>query len=305
MYGIYTALVTPFSSDESIDWPAFARLLDLQIKAGVQGVVVCGTTGESLTLSDEERKELIVRSLRECRGTSVQVLAGTGSSETHDSIRFSRWASDQGVDGLLLATPSYSRPSQKGLQHHFERIADAVSCPVVLYNVPSRTGVSLACETLVRLSHHPRIQALKEASGGMSLTNDYIEAARSENQRLHILSGDDATFLPLLSIGAIGVISVASNLFPKPMVELYQAFKRGDLAEALRLHQFYFPLFKNLFIESNPVPIKEALAERGLSEAYVRSPLARLTNESRTRLQGALNACGLLQKRGSTNEALK
>jgi 4-hydroxy-tetrahydrodipicolinate synthase len=226
------------------------------------------------------------------------VIAGTGSNSTSESVALSSWASKAGVAGVLIVTPYYNKPSASGLLAHFTAVADSVECPVMLYNVPGRTGVSLPPETAARLAAHPRIRFLKEATGNVALTSEFIDQFRATGHSLEIFSGDDATFLPLLSAGAAGVVSVASNLFPREMVQIQALFDAGRNREALELHQRYYPLFRDLFIESNPVPIKAALdfvapeASRSLCSATVRAPLAPLGAENRRKLEASLARCG-------------
>jgi len=292
MRGTWTALVTPFSSTGKIDELAWAKLLRLQREAGVAGVVPCGTTGESPTLSVEEKKFLISSAISEFKGTGVGVMAGTGSNNTSEAIELSVWAAGAGVRALLIVTPYYNRPSQAGLESHFRAIADAVDCEIMLYNVPGRTGVSLTADTVVRLSAHPGIRSIKEATGNVSFSSEIRERLLREDRQLDILSGDDACFLPLLSVGATGVVSVASNLFPAEMVALQQAYEAGRCKAAQDVHDRYYPLFRDLFVESNPSPIKEALSYVGLCGSTVRAPLAPLTETSRDLLIATLQRCG-------------
>lgn len=284
MRGIWTALVTPFTDHNALDLTALRRILEEQVSAGVSGVVVCGTTGESPTLSLAEKKILISTVVQELKGSGVQVFVGSGSNHTEESLELSLWAADFGVDGLLVVTPYYNKPSQAGLEAHYRRIADSVSCEVALYNVPGRTGVSLTAETIARLAEHPRIRSLKEASGNISFASEILDALTLNGRSLSLLSGDDATFLPFLSVGGVGAISVFSNLFPKQMVQLQQAFDQGDLLEAQRIHHYYYPVFRDLFVESNPVPVKFAMAQRGLCKSHVRLPLFEMTASSQNKL---------------------
>ncbi len=299
MKGIITALVTPFHADGSLDLAAFDRLIKDQIAAGVSAVIPCGTTGESPTLSTEEKKTLISESIRTCRGTGTRVIAGTGSNSTPDTVSLSSWASQAGADGVLIVTPYYNKPSAAGLYSHFIQVADSVSCPVMLYNVPGRTGVSLPPETAAKLAAHPRIRWFKEATGNVGLASEYIDQFQVAGHSLEIFSGDDATFLPLLAAGAVGVVSVASNLFPRAMVRIQRLFEEGKNREAFELHQRFYPLFRDLFIESNPVPIKASLAFVGespstaLCTSTVRAPLVALSSDNQKRLEASLLRCGL------------
>jgi len=294
MRGVYTALITPFNKSNEVDLGAFKRVLCDQVEAGVAGVIPCGTTGESPTLTQQEKKLLITTCVETLKGTNVKVLAGTGSNSTPDTIEFSKWASDQGVNGLLLVTPYYNKPSQTGLQVHFRQVADAVSCEVMLYNVPGRTGVSLTAESISELSTHPRITSLKEATGNVAFTSEIIDVLNAKGRKIDILGGDDATFLPLLSVGAVGVVSVASNLFPRAMVAIQKAMEAGRLEEARSIHQKFYPLFRDLFVESNPVPVKVALSITHGYESYVRAPLSPLSVSSAEILKASLSRCGVM-----------
>ncbi len=293
MHGVWTALITPFNESSQLDLSAFKRILQEQVRAGVSGVIPCGTTGEAPTLSREEKKILIQTSLQELKGTSVQVVAGVGTSNTQETLELATWAAQAGVAGLLVVTPYYNKPSQAGLESHFLSIAEAVSCEVILYNVPGRTGVSLTAETVVRLAKHPRIRTLKE--GQIPLASEIFDLAARNGLSIDLLSGDDSNYLPLLSIGGAGVISVASNLFPRAMVAIQNAVDQGHLAEARAIHQRFYPLFRDLFIESNPVPVKQAMADLGWCLPKVRMPLAPLALASVEKLRQSLRYCGVTQ----------
>jgi 4-hydroxy-tetrahydrodipicolinate synthase len=299
MRGVFTALVTPFLENGQVDLEALRRLLKDQAHAGVAGVIPCGTTGESPTLSLDEKKKLITTALEELKGTRVQVIAGTGSNDTHETLELSRWASDAGVAGLLVVTPYYNKPSQRGLEAHFRAVADAVGCDVMLYNVPGRTGISLTPETIVRLAEHPRIIALKEATGNVAFASEVIDQLHQAHRSMTLLSGDDATYMPFLAVGGAGVVSVASNLFPRAMVALQQAMNEGRLDDARALHQRYYPLFRDLFVESNPVPIKAALQSVGFCQNHVRAPLVNLSEASQATLNRAMERCGFQLARGA------
>lgn len=295
MKGVFTALVSPFDPQGGLDLGAFRKILESQAEAGVAGVIPCGTTGESPTLSQDEKQTLIRTAIETLRGTKVRVLAGTGSNDTVETVRFSRWASDQGVAGVLVVTPYYNKPSQAGLRAHFLAVAEAVSCDVMLYNVPSRTGVSLTAETVVQLANHPRIRSLKEASAHVAFASEILDllARTAAGSGFDLLAGDDAAYLPLLSVGAAGVVSVASNLFPRAMVKLQSLMDAGKIAEARELHRKYHPLFRDLFIESNPSPIKHALHWMGICRASLRMPLTELGPASASALESSLKLCGL------------
>lgn len=293
MKGVLTALITPMNASGEVDFDAFRRILADQVAAGVAGVVPCGTTGESPTLSKEEKKKLVEAALEAVHGTAVRVVAGTGGNDTRETVDFSRWASKAGAHAVLVVTPYYNKPSQSGLLAHYRAVADAVDCIVIPYNVPGRTGVSLAAGTVAELALHPRIRAIKEATGNVAFASEILDALAQKGATLDILSGDDATWLPLLSVGASGVISVASNLFPRALVALQRAFDAGKPDEARAIHLKYYPLFRDLFVESNPGPIKHAMALAGWCGPVLRPPLAPLSKSSAEILEASLRRCGI------------
>ncbi len=290
--GVWTALVTPMDSKGVIDWDTYCKLLASQRDAGIAGVIPCGTTGEAPTLTREEKQKLITTAVSELKGSKTLVVAGTGSNSTAETVEFSRWASDQGVAGVLVVTPYYNKPSQSGLIAHYRAIGDAVSCPVMLYNVPGRTGVSFTAATVAALAEHPRLLALKEATGNVAFATEVRVALQERGRTMDILSGDDATYFPLLAVGATGVVSVASNLFPRAMVAIQKAWEAGQVDEARALHERYFPLFRDLFVESNPGPIKEALLWVGMIKtSFARAPLAPMAAAARETLLASLKVC--------------
>jgi 4-hydroxy-tetrahydrodipicolinate synthase len=295
MRGVFTALVSPFNQQGELDLASFKRILEDQRDAGVAGVIPCGTTGESPTLTLDEKKKLIELSIQTLKGSGVKVLAGTGSNDTAETVAFSRWASDQGADGLLIVTPYYNKPSQAGLEAHFRAVADAVKCPVMLYNVPGRSVVSLTAETITLLARHPRITSIKEASSNVAFASEILDQLKTAGLSMTVLSGDDAAFLPLLSIGSHGVVSVSSNLFPRAMVQIQKCMEANQPKEAAKLHQRFYPLFRDLFIDSNPVPIKHAMAAAGWCGARVRLPLVPMSPAIRERLEASLRLCGITQ----------
>jgi 4-hydroxy-tetrahydrodipicolinate synthase len=292
MSGIYTALVTPFSSDGKIDFEAYRAHVRRQCNAGVDGIIPCGTTGESPTLSSEEKKELIGIALEEAQNSNTVVFAGTGSNCTDESVKFSEWANQAGVKGLLIVAPYYNKPTQQGLIRHFTAIADAVRCEIMVYNIPGRTGISIAPETIAQLAQHPRIRSLKESSGSLSVLSDIQDALKRAGTQLNIYCGDDSLFLPMLSVGACGVVSVASNLVPEKLIKLWKAYEKGDVSRARDTHQLLYPLFRDLFIESNPAPVKYALSQLGWMKPHVRLPLVDLSSSGAKVLQATLNQLG-------------
>jgi 4-hydroxy-tetrahydrodipicolinate synthase len=295
MRGVYTALITPFDSSNRLDLNAFKKVLLDQKDAGVSGVIPCGTTGETPTLTLDEKKTLISTAIETLKGSGVRVIAGTGSNNTQETIEFSKWASDQGVDGILIVSPYYNKPSQAGLEAHFRAVADAVQCELMLYNVPGRTGVSIAPATVAKLAAHPRIRSIKEATGNVALTSEIMDSLNAHQVTMDILSGDDATYLPLLCVGATGVVSVASNLFPRAMVAIQKAMDQGKHREAQAIHQRFYPLFRDLFVDSNPVPIKYAMEYVGFCGARVRAPLAPLSTAHTEVLRTSLAKCGVTE----------
>jgi 4-hydroxy-tetrahydrodipicolinate synthase len=284
--GIFTALVTPFRNG-AIDITAFEKLIDNQIAAGISGVVAVGTTGESPTLSHEEREELIRVAIATAK-KRCQVLAGTGSNATQHAVADTKMAEKLGADGGLLVAPYYNKPSQEGLFRHFKTIADATSLPIMLYNIPGRCGVDIAPDTVTRLAKEcSNIVSIKEASGSVERISE-LRARLPES--FTILSGDDSLTLPFMSVGAVGVVSVASNLFPADVCALVRAYECGDAKLAFNLHHKMFALFKDLFLEPNPVPVKTALGWRGAMSGEVRLPLCEMSESSQARLRKTLEA---------------
>src|SRR5256885_12482505 len=284
--GTFTALVTPFRNGD-VDLAALDKLIETQVAAGISGLVAVGTTGESPTLTHEEKEEVIAQVVKVAAGRG-KVLAGTGSNSTRDSIAMTKFAEKAGADGALLVAPYYNKPSQEGLFRHFNAVADATSLPVMLYNIPGRCVVDISADTVVRLSETCRnVVSIKEASGSVERVG---ELRRRLPKEFTILSGDDSLTLPFMSVGAAGVVSVASNLFPSELCALVRACESGDFKSAEALHRKMFSVFKDLFIEPNPVPAKTALAWRGAMSAEVRLPLCEMTDANQARLRKTLDA---------------
>jgi 4-hydroxy-tetrahydrodipicolinate synthase len=287
--GTYTALVTPFR-DDKIDETAFTRLLEEQIAAGIDGVIPVGTTGESATLTMDEHLRVIELTVQVVK-RRTKVLAGTGSNATAEAIYLTEQAEKRGVDGFLVVTPYYNKPSQAGLVAHYAKLAEATKLPVVTYSVPGRTGMEISVESMVALAaRHSNIVAIKEAGGSIERFSQ-LRQALPEN--VAILSGDDSMTLPALAVGAVGVISVASNLIPREVSALVRTFLSGHAREAEQLHRKLYPLFRDLFIEANPVPVKTALARAGWMTSEVRLPLVPLQDASRAKLDLTLKQSGL------------
>lgn len=294
--GTYTALVTPFKKDakDGIDFSALEKLVDEQLEAGVDGIVALGTTGESPTIHTDERKEILRAIVKQARGRT-KILAGTGSNATEHAVQLTKEAEEIGCDGALVVAPYYNKPTQQGLCVHFKAIAEASRLPLMLYSIPSRCGVEIGVETLKRLaSDCPTIVSIKEASGSV----DRVSQMRQNlPETFEILSGDDSLTLPFISVGAVGVVSVVSNLMPKEVKKLVEEALSGRFQEAEKTHRRLMPLFKDLFIETNPVPVKAALAlaRKNRIEEICRLPLVPLSEASRKQLMTTLRLFGIIQ----------
>jgi 4-hydroxy-tetrahydrodipicolinate synthase len=289
--GTYTAIVTPFRQGV-LDEPALARLIKAQIKGGVDGIVPVGTTGESPTLDYEEHARVIELAV-EFAGGKIKVLAGTGGNSTSEAIYLTKAAEEAGADGSLQVAPYYNKPTQEGVFQHFSAIASATKLPIVLYSIPGRCGIEIAVDTVKRLADaHENIVGIKEAGGSADRVSQ-IRAALGP--KFEILSGDDSLTLPFMSVGAHGVISVASNVIPREVSRMVQAFASGDIRGAQKLHAKFYPLFKDLFIETNPVPVKAALAMKGLIEEEYRLPLVPLSAKNKETLRTTLKTVGALR----------
>ncbi len=289
--GAIVALVTPFSKGK-VDEEALRDLIEEQIKNGTDGIVPCGTTGESATLSHEEHDRVIEITIEAVR-KRVPVIAGTGSNSTAEAVRLTRHAHEAGADGVLLVTPYYNRPTQEGMFLHFKTIAEEVPIPSLLYNVPGRTGANLLPETVHRLSGIPNIVGIKEASGSLKQIMDVIHLCP---ENFSVLSGDDFIVLPALSLGARGVISVVANIAPADMAGLIDAYEAGDMAKARNIHYSMLPLMDAMFIETNPIPVKAALAMMGKIAYEYRLPLCKMAETNREKLRKVLSGYGLLPK---------
>lgn len=289
--GLYTAIITPFK-DNSIDTEAFRKLIDAQIAGGVDGIVPVGTTGESPTLSHKEHMEVIRLAIEYAAGR-CQVIAGTGSNSTTEAVAMTQEAAAMGADGTLQVCPYYNKPSQEGVYRHFKAIAGCSPLPVILYSIPGRSGIEIAVDTVVRLAADcPTIVAIKEAGGNVERVNQLVQALPEE---FAVLSGDDGLTVPFISCGAKGLVSVTSNVAPSLMKELVTAALDGDGKKALALQKKYYPLMKGLMsLDTNPVPIKAALALRGDITWELRLPLAPLAEEKRTKLADLLRRFELL-----------
>ena len=288
--GVIPALITPFTADNQIDVEGFRSNIEFTIKGGVSAIVPCGTTGESATLSAAEHMHVTDIAIDV---STVPVIAGTGSNNTAEAVEYTKHAADAGAAAVLIITPYYNKPTQAGLKAHFETIADAVDIPIVLYNVPSRTSVDMSVSTIADLAKHPNIIAIKEATGDMGKATEILSKTKDDD--FILLSGDDVATLPLMSIGAAGVISVIANILPGKMVEMVNAFESGNLKKASSLHYEMAPLMKALFIETNPAPIKTAAQLSGHAAGGLRLPLVPLQPSNLEILVAELRKCGVLK----------
>lgn len=287
--GSIVAIVTPFKNGR-VDEKALGDLIEFQISNGTQGIVPCGTTGESATLSHAEHNRVIEFTVETVKGR-VAVIAGTGSNSTDEAISLTQHAKKARANGALLIAPYYNKPTQEGLYQHFKKVAEAVDLPLVVYNIPGRTGVNITPQTFARLTQIKNVVAIKESSGSLQQISEIIHYC---GDRFTLLSGDDALALPTLAVGGKGVISVAANIIPSDMAKMVQAFGRGDLQEAQKLHYRMFGLFHALFLETNPIPVKTALSLMGRCSAELRLPLCPLSSENLERLRQAMKEYGLI-----------
>ncbi len=286
--GACTALITPTTAD-GVNYPALRRLINWQIESGIDALVICGTTGEGSTLSDEEHRKVLEASV-EVAGGRVPIIAGTGSNDTNYAIHLSRFACSIGCDGLLVVTPYYNKATQKGLIKMYTAIADVSTKPIILYNVPSRTGVSIEPATYLELSKHPMISGIKEANGNIS---KIVETAALLDGALDIYSGNDDQIVPIMACGGKGVISVLSNLLPAETHALCQKMLDGDVAGAMAMQKKYLPLINALFSEVNPIPVKAAMSAMGYCEDYLRLPLTNMEAPAREKLYARMREVGI------------
>jgi 4-hydroxy-tetrahydrodipicolinate synthase len=288
--GVLPALITPFTKDNKIDKQGFVQNIGFLIENGVSGIVPCGTTGESATLSIKEHEQVIEIAV-EC--STVPVIAGTGSNNTTEAIELTRFAKDAGADAALLITPYYNKPNDRGMLAHFKKVANEVDIPMIVYNVPSRTGINLKPEIVAELAKESNIVGIKEASGNLDQVTRIIEMTQDED--FVVLSGDDGLTLPIMALGGAGVISVVANVAPKLTVSMVEAFRRGDTVEARRLHLALAPLIRAVFLETNPIPIKKAVELIGFPAGHLRLPLASISEDNERKLKTALNDLHLIK----------
>lgn len=290
--GSGVALVTPFTEEKDVNFEELGRLIECQIDGQTDAIIVCGTTGEPVTMTEEERLS-VIRYTIEKVGKRVPVIAGTGGNCTESVIRFSKKAEEAGVDGLLVVTPYYNKATQNGLYEHYKAVASAVELPIILYNVPSRTGVNILPDTAARLGKEiANIVALKEASGNITQIAEVIQKAEGA---LDIYSGNDDQIVPILSLGGIGVISVLANVAPKETHDIVSAYFEGNIKEATQLQLKYLELIQALFCEVNPIPVKKALVLMGYDTRTLRMPLTEMEQKNVLRLERAMKSVGLIQ----------
>jgi 4-hydroxy-tetrahydrodipicolinate synthase len=285
--GAYTALVTPFAASGEVDYEAFGALIEAQIEGGVDGVVPVGTTGESPTLTMDEHHRVIAFTIERV-AKRVKVIAGTGGNSTAEAVALTQQAKEAGADGCLQVTPYYNKPSQAGLVAHFTAIAD-IGLPVVLYNIPGRTSRALDVATVVELARHPHVVSIKEAAGDVDRVSQYVQACD-----LEIVSGDDGLTLPMMAVGAVGVISVAANVAPRAVADLVHAALAGNWSEAQAAHRRWYPLFRDLFLDTNPIPVKAGLAMQGRIAEVYRLPMCAMADAAKAQLRQTMQALELL-----------
>lgn len=288
--GCLVAMITPFRDGE-IDEPALRELVRFHLRNGTDGLVPCGTTGESVTMTEDEQLRVIQIVVEEVNH-KIPVVAGTGTNSTAKTIKMTRSAQKVGADGALLVTPYYNKPTQEGLYRHFEAVAKATDLPLLLYNVPSRTSVNMAAETTARLAKIPTMLGIKEASGSMDQVSQIVENVRSD---FAVLSGDDSLTLPMLALGGVGVVSVVGNIAPSAMSELVRAYLQGNVARARELHYQLFDLCRAMFIETNPIPVKTAAGILGMCSSDLRLPLTPMSEANRQKLEAVLKSSPVLQ----------
>ncbi len=285
--GVYTAIVTPFAKSGAVDYARLRDLIEFQIAGGVAGIVPVGTTGESPTLDFDEHHKVIEETIRTVAGR-VKVVAGTGGNATSEALELTQHAKDAGADATLQVTPYYNKPNALGLVRHFSAVAD-LGLPVILYNVPGRCGRDIPIEVVVELAKHPNVVAVKEAAGSVERVSQIVTRCD-----LDVLSGDDSLTLPMMSVGAKGVISVVSNVAPRPLSEMVAHALAGRMNEARAIHLKYYRLFTDLFIDTNPIPVKTALAMMGKIDEVFRLPMCETSEANKTKLRELLKSLGLL-----------
>lgn len=287
--GVYTALVTPFTNDQ-VDYAALEKLVEMQIAGNVAGIVPVGTTGESPTLTTCEHLKVIEFVIAKAN-KRCQIIAGTGANSTREAVELTVEAKKMGADATLQVTPYYNKPTQEGIYRHFMTVAEQAQLPIMLYNVPGRSGVAIAEENVAKMrNNNPMIQSIKEAAGSVERVSKILDLCD-----IAVLSGDDALTLPMMSVGGKGIVSVASNLIPAEMSKMVNLYFAGDVNAAMEMHKKYYAFFRDQFIETNPIPIKSAMAMAGLIEETYRLPLCELSSAHREQLRNTLVKCGIIK----------
>jgi len=290
--GVYPALITPFTKDDEVDAAGLKRMVEYVEEGGVAGIVPCGTTGESATLSHDEHKRVIDIVVANAK---VPVIAGTGSNNTKEAVDLTRYAADAGAEACLLITPYYNKPNVRGLKEHFRQIGDSAEIPLILYNIPSRTGLNMSAETIVEIAAEVEsVKGVKEASGNLKQVGAIIRLAKERGLDFTVVAGDDFLTLPIMSLGGRGVISVAANIAPQPMSEMVNAMLSGDIEKAKEINLRLFPLFEAMFLETNPIPVKRAAELMGLPAGHVRLPLGGLSEENELKLRQVLHELDMI-----------
>ena len=294
LQGVYPALITPFKKNGEVDEAGFRRNIDFVIKGGVSGIVPCGCTGEAATLSFDEQKHLLEIAVDQSNGR-VPVIGGSGSNNTREAVELTRYAKEAGADAAMLITPYYNKPGDAGQLLHYTTIATKVDIPIILYNVPSRTGINMKPSIVAELAKISNIVAIKEASGNPSQTAEIIELTRGNRKQFTVLSGDDNLTIPILSYGGKGVVSVAANIMPKEMSQMVKYYLDGDQKKALDIYYKLAPVLRGLFVETNPIPVKAAANMMGLAAGSLRAPLTDLAPENKKKLESLLKTAGALK----------
>ncbi|HUV80252.1 MAG TPA: 4-hydroxy-tetrahydrodipicolinate synthase [Candidatus Bathyarchaeia archaeon] len=290
--GVYPALITPFTKSDEVDAESLRRLVEFTVEGGVTGILPCGTTGESATLSHDEHKK-VIDTVIDC--SKVPVIAGTGSNNTQEAVEFTKHAADAGAAACLLITPYYNKPNVTGLKAHFKKIGDAVDIPLILYNIPSRTGQNISAETQIELAVEvANLKGVKEASGDLKQVGTIIQMASEQGLDFSVMAGDDFLTLPIMSLGGKGVISVAANIAPKEMCDMVAAMSKNEVEKAQEINIKLYPLFDSMFLETNPIPVKKAAELMGLASGHVRLPLGALSEANVEKLRKVLEGLGMV-----------
>jgi len=290
--GVYPALITPFTESDEVDAESLRRLVEFTVEGGVTGILPCGTTGESATLSHEEHKK-VIDTVIDC--SKVPVIAGTGSNNTQEAVDFTKHAADAGAAACLLITPYYNKPNVTGLKAHFKKIGDAVDIPLILYNIPSRTGQNISAETQIELAVEvANLKGVKEASGDLKQVGTIIQMASEQGLDFSVMAGDDFLTLPIMSLGGKGVISVAANIAPKEICDMVAAMSKNEVEKAQAINIKLYPLFDSMFLETNPIPVKKAAELMGLAAGNVRLPLGALSEGNVAKLRKVLEGLGMV-----------